>query len=770
MWSEPAGSRPIAVPSPQPATDQAVTPREAETEEITVSAFRYADGLAAGPRSITILDQGVLRDTGVERLDEIQGLVPNLQFLTGRSNQEAAVFIRGVGALPRLYFDPGVAVYVDGVPLSRAFGQLIDLLDIADVEVLRGPQGTLFGRNTVAGAINIRTVKPGPEQSAQGLVRAGNRERIDTNAALNAPIPLPWLDDKLFARLSFASGNTKGFTENFLRDEAWSNQNSLAFLGGLRFVPSDLVDITVQGAWSRDHNRSRGGRCALVSDAEADLPLPPGFAEQCEASRPFRFEADVAGLSDLESYGSWSTLRWMLPQGGPFLDPEVRLLAGWREQLPATREDLDMTGLPVLALSSGLKDGEAGGTDRARQVTSELQFLGRSFGGRVALVGGVFAFWEEAEENQILQVLPTQDGRALLTQVARNTIDNRSWALFGNGTFDVTEELSLQAGLRYTDERKSLTRELARGPSPVNPSGAPLIDGVRDFSAWTPMATLAIAPPRGAMIDPSLQFLGYFTYARGFKAGGFNGGAQSADIPRQIEPFAPEFLDSLELGVKASALSGRLGVSAAIFQGLYSDLQVQTLAVSSTGTASVVIENAADARTRGLEIELFSAPIDGLSLWADLGILDARYEEFVGESTVTGEPIDRAGQRFPFVPPIQAHAALQYVFSVRFPGWASSLLGVSGLLVPRIDWYYEGEVFHWGPELSAATQPGYNRLDGRLSLEFADGRAELALWGRNLTDEEYFSDVISVGAQLTGSIVRYYQEPAAFGVEISYRM
>src|SRR5690606_28135135 len=150
------------------------------------------------PQSVTVLDERTLRDTGVERLDEIQGLVPNLQFLTGRSDQEASVFIRGVGALPRLYFDPGVAIYVDGVLISRAFGQLIDVLDIENIEVLRGPQGTRGGRNTVGGAIEITTVKPGPEEEASGLVRVGNRKRVETSAVVNTPVPLLGLEEMLF--------------------------------------------------------------------------------------------------------------------------------------------------------------------------------------------------------------------------------------------------------------------------------------------------------------------------------------------------------------------------------------------------------------------------------------------------------------------------------------------------------------------------------------------------------------------------------------------
>ncbi len=760
-------------------------------EEITVRARKREEFLADTPVAVTSLGEGTLRAAGVTRLDEITDLVPNLTFLSGRSGQDATVFIRGIGQgnSPVLTFDPGVGIYVDGVYLARAQGSIIDVVDVAQIEVLRGPQGTLFGKNTIGGAINITTVKPGRELEAFAFVRAGSRDTVQTRASLNVPISIGWLEDKLFARVAFGSSNTRGYTFNSLREEYWSDRNSLAFLGALRFLPTDELTIDVSGSWARNHSRPKGGQCVFIQDTAVMQGLwPPReqFFAECAESEPFRFESNVAGINDVESYGTWGTVHWDAGSLGSLDSFDVRSLTAWREQIPRLREDFDMTAQPVGQASSVGGSGNFVGEDgHARQISQELQATGTALDDTLTFVSGVYGFWEDAGEFQSVRAFPgpltpgpSPIGDITSATTQKDTIvDNWSWALFTQVTYDVLDWLSLTGGVRYTREKKELSLNLTRPPlPPENPVQAPLqlvdVSESEIFDAWTPMATLSVRAPEGSLGDAGVEhLLGYFSYSRGFKSGGFNGMARE-DGTDSLPAFQPEFLDSFEIGVKTIAWDERVTVNLALFLGKYTDQQVQSVVLGpplipdGPPQVSLAVNNAAESTTKGLEIETIVLPFDGWLVQADLALLDARFEEFLGPSAIDAAGfVDRAGQRFPFVPEIQSHVAVQYSHPLRLGGtpW------LDGWITPRLDWTYQGSVLYSGAELPEATQSGYNLLHARLSYDFLDDRAQVALWGQNLLDQEYFEQVTG-SAQSFGQIVRFYQPPRTVGVELSYRM
>lgn len=760
-------------------------------EEITVRARKREEFLADTPLAVTSLGEGTLRAAGVTRLDEITDLVPNLTFLSGRSGQDATVFIRGIGQgnSPILTFDPGVGIYVDGVYLARAQGSIIDILDVGQVEVLRGPQGTLFGKNTIGGAINITTVKPSPDLEAFAFVRAGSRDTIQTRMSLNVPVSAGWLEDKLFTRVALGSSNTRGHTYNALRDEYWSDRNSLAFLGSLRFLPFDEVTIDVSGSWARNHARPQGGQCVFIQDTPVMQGLWPPREEyyaQCAESEPYRFESNVAGINDVESYGTWGTIRWNPGSVGPLDDFELRSLTAWREQIPRLREDYDMTGVPLAQASSVGGDGDFVGRDgHAQQISQELQATGTALDDALSFVGGVYGFWEDASEYQSVRTFPgpLTPGPSPIGDITSATtdkdtiVDNWSWALFTQATYDVVDWLSLTAGVRYTREKKGLSLDLVRPPlPPENPTqdALQLVDVSESeiFDAWTPMAALSVRAPEGSLDDAGVShLLGYFSYSRGFKSGGFNGMARE-DGTDSLPAFQPEFLDSFEIGAKTIAWDDRLTVNVALFLGKYTDQQVQSVVLGppllpgGPPQVSLAVNNAAESTTKGLEIESVLLPFDGWLVQADLALLDATFDQFLAPSAIDGGAfVDRAGQRFPFVPEIQSHVAVQYSHpvSVGGPDW------LDGWITPRVDWTYQGSVLYAGPELPEATQPGYNLLHARLSYDFMNDRAQVALWGQNLLDQEYFEQVTG-SAQSFGTIARFYQPPRTVGVELSYRM
>jgi iron complex outermembrane receptor protein len=269
--------------------------RSNQVEEIVVQARKRAELLEDTPVSVTALSENTLREAGITRLDQIQDLVPNLQVAGGLSGQDVQLRIRGVGTdRADLAFDPGVGVYVDGVFLPRAQGNFLDVLDVAQIEVLRGPQGTLFGKNTVGGAINMTTVKPGPDPEAFAFVRTGNFGTAVSRLSLNMPVDIGWFEDKLFSRLTVGTNNRRGYVYNALRDEYWSDSNSVTFLGSLRFIPVPELTIDLSGTWSNEHTHAMAGRCIPVRE---DAPLSgPTLFDACKKSnQPYPIWAGSRG-------------------------------------------------------------------------------------------------------------------------------------------------------------------------------------------------------------------------------------------------------------------------------------------------------------------------------------------------------------------------------------------------------------------------------------------------------------------------------------------
>ncbi|HZR83695.1 MAG TPA: TonB-dependent receptor [Candidatus Binatia bacterium] len=774
--------------------------RALRVEEMVVTARRREELLQETPISVTALGDDTLREAQVQTLEDLQGIVPNLVYHTTGSGHDAAPFIRGVGALPASFLDQGVGTYVDGVYLARADGSLLDVVDFQRVEVLRGPQGTLFGKNTVGGAINVTTIKPRDRYEASAYVRAGSYGEVDTRAMLNAPIALGALRDKLFSRFTFASFRNDGYTTDTLTGDRYSDRNTLDFYGALRFLPAPGVTFDLTGTWSRDHAHGLGGQCRFVpasaqvnpATGETNNPfnafLPPGYREACDRSERYRFESEITSpIADVESYGVWGILDWDLARAGAFDDLRLRYTGSWRQQIPRSRSDLDMTAFPVFVYSA-TGGGPSGGDPTQingeaafqQQIQQELQVLGKAWDGRLSLVSGLFLYWEQVDENAALRFLP---GNPILDPLGGitenvNRASNRDWALFSQGTADVTDWLSVTAGVRYTQERKSLSRAVTipLGLSPPDPVLADFSNSAT-FGAWTPMATVALeAPPAWLEATGFLDWaMPYFTYARGFTGGGINGAGRS-DSPLESKSFAPEYANSYEWGIKTSGFQRRASLAFDFFLVDRADQQVlqlvQDRSACPPGDATCVpptlsiVTNAANSRTRGFEVELEATPIAGLLVSGGVGYTNGKFIDYPDAvDSITNDVINRAGQRFPFVPQWTTHLALQYSWQLPHlagPPW------LRGWLTPRVDWSYVSSIFYFNPEIPGLLQPGYDLVNLRLSYDFNDDRTQLAFWMKNASDSEHFGNALA-WPRLTGSVVRYFDAPRTAGVEISQR-
>lgn len=740
---------------------------QAQVEEIVVQARKRDEFLEDTPVSVTALGEDTLREHGVTRIDQIQQLVPNLVFQTGANGAASNIKIRGVGtSTAAIAFDPGVGIYVDGVFLPRAFGSLVDIVDVQQIEVLRGPQGTLFGKNTVGGAINVTSVKPHEDLEAFAMVQAGNYGFVSTRAMVNIPV----VEERVFARFSLTSTNDSGYFQNTLRDETWNNRNSLAFLGTIRAHPTEETTFDISGTWSRDHNAGRGAQCRVVQETTLGSPplAPSSFYDACRRTMPLRNTANVAQLTDIEGYGLWGIGAWDLGDLAVLEDLSLKSLTSWRQQRPRVRLDTDSTEFAIVQVSrtaGGLLDG---GDGFAQQISQEFQMNGSAWEGRINYVGGYFVFWETGTDTSTNYTLPPQDGSIGLNRLATTdtSIDNWTWAIYMQATADLTDYVSVTGGVRYTEDKKglSLFQFDPREPEAV------LSDEANSaiFTNWSPMGSLAISAPEDLIWEIGLDHLmGYFTYSRGFKGGGFNG--VPGPVTGELEAFGPETLDNFEVGFKTIGWDQRLTFNVALFLGEYDDIQVTTirdLGLDDNGAPQIarLTLNAASATTKGLEIETLVRPWEGVQVNGSVGLVDATYDNFEGLSDLTGRPLDRSGESFNSVPKLQTFLAVQYSLPVD----AGQTPWMHGWLTPRLEWAYQSSVHYLGPEVAEATQHGFNMINARLSYDFLDDRAQVALWGRNLLDVRTFDQAIPI-ASTFGTVSRYYQPPLTFGGELSYR-
>ena len=734
-------------------------PARKAIEEIVVSARKREELLEDTPISITALGVEELRESNVERLDDIARLVPNLQIERGAEGYSANIVIRGVGNpyASAIAFDPGVGVYVDGVYMARAMGALLDIVDVEQIEVLRGPQGTLFGKNTVGGALNITTKKPTDELEGFALVRPGNRGTLFTQAILNVPI----IRDRLFVRGAFSSNQDRGFSKNVDTGKWYSARNSIAFLGSLRWLVTDDLTLDVSGTWSREHTGGAGGQCIFVQPIGLGTLVenPPGLQDPCEEATPRTNSSNIPGLVDLPSYGAWATASWDIGDLGLLRDMSAKSITSWREQNPRLRSDVDQTRAPALwrdSTGGGPLQGVAGAQ---RQISQELQVSAAAWEDRFHIIAGAFGYWETGTDGQVLDVTPIG-----LTTLNLRTIDNWNWALFTQATLDPLEWLSLTAGIRYTEEKKGLVAQNFDALAPELPPSLD-VDEAAKFDAVTPMASVALSMPE-AYLDggPLDHLLGYFSYARGFRGGGFNGVIDPSAT--RLDQFSPEYLDSFEVGLKTIAFDQRLTFNMSLFLANYNDIQVTTqVEIEDPGGSGLTIgqatTNAARAVNRGAEFEVIALPIEGMTVQATLGVMNPRYDEFMSFNQMDSQPLNRAGQSFNNAPQVQSHLAIQYSLPVRLEG------AMSGWLTPRLEWDYRSSFHSTFPEIRQAVQPSYNLLHARLSYSFFEDRAQFALWGRNLTDKVYSNYVTPVASSF-GFIVKYYDAPRTFGAELSY--
>jgi iron complex outermembrane recepter protein len=732
-------------------------------QEMIITARKREESAQRVPLSVTPYAARDLAARNMRKLESLDSHVPSLLVTTSTGTANSArVALRGIGqGEPTSSADPAVGVYVDGVYLSRFQGELMTLFDVDRVEVLRGPQGTLFGKNTIGGAVNLITAKPKFEFGGNAEVRFGNFDTIESRFALNVPL----IPEKAAMRFSLATATRDGYTKNRVNGDEYSDNKMLGGRVQLLALPGEDLEVMLSAERTREDRKPQGSECVFLGRRGGTggfIASHPslGFREACledQRGDEFDFASDVTYAEDrLETTGTSAKVTWDVAP-----DLTLTSISAWRRQQTRLLADLDGTSLPLF------QDQFGGGGDTQDQWSQEVQLTGRTASGRVRYVAGVFAFSERAHERDFQAggfFVQGPDGRPLLnpdparTDLAigrlpfsqrRIKVDNSSLAAYGQFTWSITSQLDLTVGLRRTVERKRVQRRTGFVSCPAfadicpvggSPVELPFFDSAARFGDWSPMLSLAYAPSR--------QLLFYANYSTGFRSGGFNGLATRQVDTVEVEP---ENLTSYEIGVKSAFFADRMRLNASGYYNIVDDLRIPFTDVGRiTGLPALTQANADRVLMRGGEIELAVLPVPDLQLSADIGILRAEYARFSDAPSQLSE-----NERLPDSPN----------YTMTFAAAYSRPLGRLGDLSTRLEWVHRGSNLSDFQGTDALEVSKVGLMNGRVALALPDGRTEIAVFGSNLLDRRYFDNGVSFD-EAFGYALRYYAPPRLYGIEL----
>jgi iron complex outermembrane receptor protein len=772
-------------------------------ESVTVTARRREENPQDVPISISVLSGEALRELDVRDLRGIANATPNMEFsyagnASGGGNF-AQVFIRGVGQPDFIITkDPGVGIYVDGVYLARAPGAVLELLDVDRVEVLRGPQGTLFGKNTIGGAVQVVTRRPTGQFGGEAQVALGSYDRVDLNASLDFPIApgllagrvaaLSRSQDGFYQRLAYSEGNPNQFGADISRENGNSTGRQAGRLS-LLYTPSSAVDVLLSVDATKERQEATEYQAvALTRPASIELYQrllgPPQGLEpyvSYVAAEPWTSNATWPGYNNSDLWGTSLNLNWKREPVA------IRSVTAYRDLFVQTKGDGDATPYDIVA---------TGGVDiDQRQFSQEIQVSGLAFDNRLNWVGGFWYFDERAEDTQrsrqlaglydVLAAAPFQSippggnpgaacpaanclgggvgnpndrGIARLSRTGSRLMNNDSVALFVHGTYAVTPEWSVTVGARQSWEQKEFTYNEIYPLLPL-PFTDPGPNRANDNPSF-PLTTLSdewdvFTPKLGVEYTPKRDLLVYVQGSTGFKAGGFNGRPSPLT---GLAPFGSEEIRTIEAGVKSEWFERRVRLNGAYFYNSYRDIQISRLSPIVPGVR--VEENAGDGRSHGFELEAMAAPVQGLTLAAAIGVLDFKYTALL-PGVVPAVPAPTGSisldAELPFSPRFTFNSTVDYAVA----------LGRAGYLTMRADYRYSSR-YYIDPDNSINTsQPSYGQIDLRAGFTPRAGRVEVFVQGTNLSNEAIVANGVTSGPN--GSQMVTYKPPRQWVSGLRFR-
>ncbi|WP_445193226.1 TonB-dependent receptor [Sphingomonas sp. Tas61C01] len=756
--------------------------------DIVVTARRRNETIQRVPIAMSVIGGTALAETGANTVGRLTQLQPSLQFYSTNPRNSAAN-IRGLGApfgLTNDGIEQGVGIYVDQVYNSRIAAATFDFTDVDRVEILRGPQGTLYGKNTTAGAINVTSRAPSFSPEARGEITLGNLDYVQAKASVSGPL----VDDKVAIRLSASVTSRKGTIYNVTSREYVNSQDNLSLRSRILWRAAPNLDLTLSG----DYNYQNPDCCAQIY-ARVGPTQRPANRQYAALAAAFGYAPPSTDafdrITDLDT-----KLRAKQELGGLSLLGEWDLGAGTLTSVTAWRfwnwnpsNDRDFTGLPITSVSAN--------PSQQRQYSQELRFANNGTN-RIDYVGGLFLF-HQTIDTQGLQVQGSAASRWLLNPGAsvpagaagcstpttnacnpavlnglrsENEIGfkNTSVAAFGKLTWHVTDRFSVQPGVRVNYDKKdgSYVSTVTTGTGSTNLNadqrGVLAPQSYKpSFDDWNLSGDLTLA------YDLSDDLHAYATYARSFKSGGINLSGLPLDAANNpilsASTVKPETVNHYELGLKSQFLDRRATVNLAAFWTEIGDYQA-TVTNNQIGVLRGYLANAEKVRVKGIEIDAAFRPVSQLNLYANAAYTDAKYARFVDApcppelsgGSASPANCDISGQILPGT----SKWAFSYGGEYNIP---ATVFGTTGQLYAGVDGSYRSK-FSSNPSRSISTDiDGYALTNFRLGFR-KEGSWNLFGWLRNAFDTDYF-ELLATQSGSTGLVVGQPGDPRTYGLTLS---
>lgn len=688
---------------------------ESRTDRIIVTAKFREQSLQDVPASISAVTGEDLTDSGIRRIDNFDNQFANVTFNPSTAARSTVITIRGISSNPN---NPGigtaVGVFSDGVFLTRPTSVNTNLFDIERIEVVRGPQGVLYGKNTIAGAVNFITKKPTDEFEAAAAGTYGNLNAYTIDAMAN----LPLVDDQLAFRISGSYQKRDGLLQNTFRDEKVNSIDEYGFRAAVLWTPAQNVEVLFRG----DHSEvdATGGVPDII-DNGAFTGLP--FADADPFDREIAFDA------------SSETTRLVTGFSGTV---NIDFAAGTLTSISAFRKfDWFNSNDNDYSVLNMIRTGIAEDQD---QFSQEVRFVSNDSGPFSYILGGYFLTEDlNADAHGVLGpdllMLPLE-----IPFVINADIDNRSLAFFGEASYDLTDALTLTAGLRYSDEKKTVVHQQDGGG--VEPSFGPrTLERGDDEVTWSASLTYSVSD------DVST----YFSYSTGFKVGGYN---VFSIMPANDAEYEPEYVDSYELGLRTQHFDGGLTANLTGFFLKYDDLQVNQLVLVG-GLPQFTTSNAAKAESYGLELEVVADLTDYLTAGVNWGYLHSEFTDFQNATPAGDDFTDNRLTQSP-------------KHSVNFFAQGEYPIADGVNLFARGEVTHRSEIFFDFSNDPLLADDSLTLVDARAGIQSDRGHWGLYFWGRNLTDEDYPLSVNN-GVIVPGQLTHQLAPPATYGVELVLR-
>ncbi|MEO8548273.1 MAG: TonB-dependent receptor [Sphingomicrobium sp.] len=732
-------------PAPEATGADNAEGKDSATADIVVTARRTEERLQRVPAAVSSFNERALDRLQATDTTALQGAVPNLNIVQGRGSSNATnIYIRGIGQPDALQtFDPAVGVYVDEVYLSRIRGNQLDLLDVERIEVLRGPQGTLYGKNTIGGAIKFVSRRPGQDFRANASVAIGNYGELDLKGAASGP-----LSSTLAAGFAVMRSTHDGYVKDEVLDRRYNDKDSIGARAALAFTPSSNVRIDLTADYSHDNANLNVGR-----PLNNLTTFSGGTLVVSDPTTPYhwrgRTSPQLPNTTKLWHYGFAGTAAVDVTDA-----LTLKSITAYRNLKTRDYIDIDATQYEI---------GDVQVNVDQHQFSQEFQLAYASE--RLSGVAGLYYLKEDIGSHQEAyadELLGPLFGNATFLRTVDDDLTTRSYAAYANGSFEIVPTVRLSAGIRYTRETKDYDRTTST------------------FSTFGPFnGTYAFAPPRGTWKDTSPMVsldwqvipstMIYARVAKGFKSGGFNGRANSVG---ESTKYDPETVWSYEAGFK-TMIARQLRLNGAVFNNDYKDFQARVSGIDNdpiTGLPSpkLSVLNAGKMRIRGAELEAAWTPLEGLLIDGQLGYLDAKYEEFADIRFVTTGG-SRAFQTPAFAPKWTLRGGAQYAFDLGGSGGIT--VGGQARYKSRTALAVDNTFLIAGngtTEVPGLFQKGYWLYDARIVYETGDKHYSVGLYGQNLTKKAYKTDAQEFSS--VGSIrTVYYGVPRTVMVKLTAR-